>query len=176
MTAALAWSRERPLWAGFAAALAGAVLVRYGVGSAGVIGAFTTAVLVVLARIDFETHRLPNRIVLPSAVLVLAARLVTDPRHWPAWIGAAVGALACFFVLARLNPDGLGMGDVKLTLLLGAALGGAIVPGLLVGALAGAVAGTIVLLRHGRAARKRLLPYGPFLAFGTIAALLVLTP
>ena len=176
MTVALAWSRARPLWTGFAAALAGTMLLRYGLGAPGLIAAFATAVLIVLARIDVETYRLPNRIVLPSAALVLAARLATSPEHWQAWVGASLGAFCCFLVLALVNPGGLGMGDVKLMLLLGAALGGAILPGLLVGTLAGAVAGAIVLARHGRAARGRALPYGPFLAFGAIATMLVLTP
>jgi leader peptidase (prepilin peptidase)/N-methyltransferase len=176
VTAALAWSRARPFWIGFAAALSCAVLVRYGLGAAGVIAALTAAVLVVLSGIDAETHRLPNRIVLPSAALVLAARLATDPGNWQAWIGASLGAFALFLVLALVNPGGLGMGDVKLMLLLGAALGAAILPALVLGTFAGAVAGAIVLARHGRAARKRALPYGPFLAFGAIATMLLLTP
>jgi leader peptidase (prepilin peptidase) / N-methyltransferase len=176
VTAALAWSRARPFWIGFAMTLSCAVLVRYDLGPAGVIAALTAAVLVVLSAIDAETHRLPNRIVLPSAVLVLAARLATSPEHWQAWVGASLGAFACFLVLALVNPGGLGMGDVKLMLLLGAALGGAVLPALVVGTLAGGVAGAIVLVRHGRAARGRALPYGPFLAFGAIAAMLLLTP
>ena len=78
MTVALSWTRARPLGAGFAAVLAGAVLARYGLGAAGLIAAVTTAVLVVLSLIDFESHRLPNLIVLPSAALVLAAQLATS--------------------------------------------------------------------------------------------------
>jgi leader peptidase (prepilin peptidase)/N-methyltransferase len=176
LTAALAWTQARPLGAFFAAALAGAVLVRYGLGAAGLIAAFTTAVLVVLSAIDIETHRLPNRIVLPSAALVLAARVATAPENWQSWVGASLGAFVCFLVLALENPAGVGMGDVKLMLLLGAALGGAVLPGLLVGTFAGGVAGLVVLARNGRAARRVALPYGPFLAFGAIATMLVLTP
>ena len=174
MTAALAWSRARSFWIGFAIALACAVLVRYGIGAAGVIAASTAAVLVVLSGIDAETHRLPNRIVLPSAALILFARLVTSPEHWQAWVGASLGAFTCFLVFALVAP--LGMGDVKLMLLLGAALGAAIVPALLVGTLAGGVAAAVVLVREGREARGRALAYGPFLAFGAIAAMLLQTP
>lgn len=176
MTAALAWTRVRPLGISFAAALAAVVLARYGLGTAGLIAAFTTAVLVVLSVIDAETHRLPNRIVLPSAGLVLLARMVTAPDHWQAWIGASLGAFACFLVLALVHPAGLGMGDVKLMLLLGAALGGAVVPALLVGTLAGGVAGLVVLVREGRRGRRRAIPFGPFLAFGAIAIILLSTP
>ena len=63
-----------------------------------------------------------------------------------------------------------------MTLLLGAALGSAVLPGLLLGTLAGGVAGLVVLAREGRAGRRHAIPYGPFLAFGAIAAILVLTP
>lgn len=176
MTAALVWTRARPLGAGFAAVLAGAVLVRYGPGAAGLIAAITTAVLVVLSLIDFESHRLPNLIVLPSAALVLAAQLATQPEHWQAWIGASLGAFACFLVVALIVPAGLGMGDVKLMLLLGAALGAAVLPALLLGTLAGGVAAVIVLLREGGRARRKAIPYGPFLAFGAIAVMLLQAP
>jgi leader peptidase (prepilin peptidase)/N-methyltransferase len=176
LTAALGWVRVRPLGAFFAAALTAAVLTRYGLGIAGLIAAFTTAVLVVLSVIDFNSHRLPNRIVLPSAALVLAARLASAPEHWKAWLGASLGAFACFLVLALIYPAGLGMGDVKLALLLGAALGGAVLPALLVGTLAAGVAGLVVLARQGVGARRQALPFGPFLAFGAITILLLMTP
>jgi leader peptidase (prepilin peptidase)/N-methyltransferase len=149
------------------------VLIRYGLGAAGLIAATTTAVLVVLSMIDLESHRLPNRIVLPSAALVLAGRLATDPGHWHWWLGASLGAFACFFVFALIVPAGFGMGDVKLMLLLGAALGAAVLPALLLGVLAGGVAGVVVLVREGRDARRKAIPYGPFLAFGAIAVLLL---
>jgi leader peptidase (prepilin peptidase) / N-methyltransferase len=176
LTAALGWVRVRPLGAFFAAALTAAVLIRYGLGIAGLIAAFTTIVLIVLSVIDFDSFCLPNRIVLPSAALVLAARLGSAPEHWNAWIGASLGAFACFLVLALVYPAGLGMGDVKLALLLGAALGGAVLPALLVGTLAAGVAGVVVLAREGLGGRRRALPFGPFLAFGAITILLLMTP
>jgi prepilin signal peptidase PulO-like enzyme (type II secretory pathway) len=176
VTAALSSTRARPIGACFAAVLAGAVLARYGLGAAGLIAAITTAVLVVLSLIDAESHRLPNRIVLPSAALVLAARLATEPEHWQSWLGASLGAFACFLVLALIASAGFGMGDVKLMLLLGAALGAAVLPAVLLGVLAGGVAGVVVLVREGRNARRKAIPYGPFLAFGAIAVMLLQAP
>jgi leader peptidase (prepilin peptidase)/N-methyltransferase len=176
VTSAVTWTRSRPLGACFAALLAGAVLARYGLGAAGLIAAATTAVLVVLSLIDAESHRLPNHIVLPSAAFVLAARLVTEPGHWQAWLGASICAFACFLVLALIVPAGIGMGDVKLMLLLGAALGGAVLPALLLGVLAGGIAGVVVLVREGRGARGNAIAYGPFLAFGAIAVMLLHAP
>lgn len=176
MTAALAWARVRPLGSFLAAALAAAVLARYGPGTAGLIAALTCAVLVVLSVIDVESRRLPNRIVLPTAALVLVARLLTTPESWATWVGAGAGAFACFFLLALVYPGGMGMGDVKLALLLGVALGSAVVPALMIGTLAAALAGIVLLVREGRAARGRAIPFGPFLSFGAVAAILVLTP
>jgi leader peptidase (prepilin peptidase)/N-methyltransferase len=176
LSAALTWARTRPLGSVFAAVIAAAVLARYGTGSAGLIAAVTCAVLVVLSVIDVETRRLPNVIVLPTAAFVLVARLLTDPEHWVTWIGAGLGAFACFFLLALVNPAGLGMGDVKLVLLLGFALGAAVLPALVLGTFAAALAGAVLLAREGREARGRTIPYGPFLAFGAVAVTLLLTP
>ena len=177
MSAAVAWARTRPLGAGCAVVVAFAVLARYGPGSAGVIAAFACAVLVVLAFIDIETGRLPNRIVLPTAALVLVARLVTSPEHWALWLGATFGTAAAFLVLYLVYPAGIGAGDVKLALLLGAALGGAILPALLIGTLAGAVPAIARIARHGAAAARKLhFSYGPYLVFGAIATLLLAAP
>jgi leader peptidase (prepilin peptidase)/N-methyltransferase len=176
VTAAVAWARGRPLGSFFAAAVALAAIARYGAGLDSLIAAFTCAVLVVLSVIDVESRRLPNNIVLPSAALVLAARLLTAPEDWATWLGAGLGAFACFLVLALVYPAGLGLGDVKLALLLGFALGSAVVPGLMIGTLAAALAGIALLVREGRDARRRTIPFGPFLAFGTIVAILLYTP
>jgi leader peptidase (prepilin peptidase) / N-methyltransferase len=175
MTEALAWTRARPLGSTLAAGLAAAALARYGLSAAGLIAAFTCGVLVVLSVIDFESHRLPNNIVLPSAAIVLVARLASA-EHWQAWLGAGLAAFAFFLVFALIYPAGLGMGDVKLALVLGFALGGAVLPALVVGTLAGGAAGIVLLVRNGAEARRRAIPFGPFLAFGAIAVLLISTP
>jgi leader peptidase (prepilin peptidase) / N-methyltransferase len=176
MTAALAWTRARPIGSLLATGLGAAALARYGFTAEGLIAAFTCGVLVVLSVIDIASHRLPNKIVLPSAAIVLVARLATEPEHWQAWLGAGLGAFAFFLVFALIYPAGLGMGDVKLALLLGFALGGAVLPALMVGTLAGAAAGIVLLARNGTQARRRAIPYGPFLAFGAIAILLLSAP
>ena len=64
------------------------------------------------------------------------------------------------------------MGDVKLAALLGFYLGRAVAPALLIAFAAGALVGVAMMLRHGAAARKRAIPFGPFLALGGIVGLL----
>lgn len=176
MTSTLGWTRQRPAGSVLAAATAAVMLARYGFDAAGLIAAFASAVLVVLSLIDIESRRLPSRIVLPAAGLVLLARLLTAPAHWAAWLGGALGATAFLMVFALAFPAGLGMGDVKLTLLLGAMLGGAVPVALLLGTSAGAGAAVALLVRDGRRALGRTMAFGPFLAFGAIATALLLAP
>jgi leader peptidase (prepilin peptidase) / N-methyltransferase len=65
----------------------------------------------------------------------------------------------------------MGMGDVKLALLLGAMLGRTVPVGLMVGMVAALVPSVVLLARHGSAARKMGIPFAPFLAVGALVAL-----
>ena len=84
---------------------------------------------------------------------------------------AAVAAAAFLFLPSLLAKGGVGMGDVKLALLLGAALGRGVAVALLLGCLAASVAGVTLLVRHGSGARKTAVAFAPFLAFGAVAAI-----
>jgi leader peptidase (prepilin peptidase) / N-methyltransferase len=159
-----------------AAVTAVAVALRYGADSAGAVAATAAFVLVVLAAIDLEQRRVPNAIVVPAAALVLACRIATDPHRAWIWAAAAFGAALAFFVLAVAYPPGLGMGDVKLVLLIGATLGSSVVVGLLLGTLTAGLTGGVLLARHGSAARRRTLAYAPFLCFGALVTLLLVRP
>jgi leader peptidase (prepilin peptidase)/N-methyltransferase len=65
----------------------------------------------------------------------------------------------------------MGMGDVKLALLMGAALGRTVSVALMVGMLAAMIPGVFLFARHGSKARKMGIPFGPFLAIGSVVAL-----
>jgi leader peptidase (prepilin peptidase)/N-methyltransferase len=151
--------------------LGGACLVAFGFGPRAWIAAFFSAVLVVLSAIDLERRLLPNRIVLPSAVLVLAAQVAFFPDRALEWLLACVGAALFLFLPLLARPSGMGMGDVKLALLLGAALGKSVVPGLVIGLLSAVPVSLYLLGRYGSSARTRAIPFGPFLAFGAVVAL-----
>jgi leader peptidase (prepilin peptidase)/N-methyltransferase len=137
-------------------------------------------VLVVLSFIDLEHKLLPNRIVFPSLVagvvlLGVAAALGPGVHAWVrALIGAAL-AFAVFLALAIISPRGMGMGDVKLSAVLGLALAyqgwGRLFIGFLLAFGAGAVGG-LALIATRRGGRKSEIPFGPYLALGTVAALL----
>lgn len=138
--------------------------------------------LLVLAGIDQDVHRLPDRIQKPlmliTPVLLLGPALATG--DWWSFARALTGAAlgyAVYFVLAWLGQGGLGWGDVKLAVILGTACGWiswtALWVGLVMGFFIAALWG-IVLIVTRRATRKDYIPLGPFLivgALGTIAAL-----
>jgi leader peptidase (prepilin peptidase) / N-methyltransferase len=156
-----------------AAALGAAAFVRVGASPRGVMAAALLAVLVVLSAIDLRWRLLPNRIVLPATAVALLGQLAISPAGAPVAMAAALGAGALLLLPNVLNPAGIGMGDVKLAALLGAALGTAVVSALFVGFLAMGAAAGALLVRHGRAARQKAIPLGPFLAFGAAVAVLV---
>src|SRR3954452_20600451 len=132
------------------------------------------AVLIALAAIDLDLHLIPNKIVYPAAVWgVISAALIRldDLPTLLAW-GAGAGI---FFLLAALAyPAGMGMGDVKLAAVMGLYLGSSVLVALLVAFLSGTAVGVAIMARHGVAeGRKKGVPFGPFLAFGGIVALMV---
>jgi leader peptidase (prepilin peptidase) / N-methyltransferase len=127
------------------------------------------AVLVTLSVIDLQHRIVPNRIVLPAAAIVLVAHTLIDPS--PAWVLGALGASGFLFAAALAYPKGLGMGDVKLALLLGAMLGASVSVALFLGFLFSLVPAAVLFVRHGRAARKMAIPLVPFLALGSFVAL-----
>jgi leader peptidase (prepilin peptidase) / N-methyltransferase len=151
------------------AALVAGCFVAFGLTAEAFVASFFCVVLVVLSAIDL-THRIvPNRIVLPAALVVLVAQTALDPS--PEWALGALGASGFLFVAALAYPAGMGMGDVKLALLLGAMLGRTVPVGLMVGMVAALVPSVVLLARHGSAARKMGIPFAPFLALGALVAL-----
>jgi leader peptidase (prepilin peptidase) / N-methyltransferase len=156
-----------------AAAVAGAVLGRTGPSAWDVVAAATAGLLVWVAAIDLETRLLPNRLVVPATIVVLLACALFTPDAFVEHALAALAAGGFLFVAAVIRPNDLGMGDVKLAVLLGALLGRGVLQALVIGFCLVAAVGIVLLVRDGRAAMKRQLPLGPFLAFGAVVALLI---
>jgi leader peptidase (prepilin peptidase) / N-methyltransferase len=148
--------------------IAGCVLA-FGLTAEAAVAAVFCAVLVAISAIDLEHRIIPNRIVLPATVVVLAANTARDLS--PEWALAALGASGFLFTAALAYPGGMGMGDVKLALLMGAALGRTVPVALMVGMLTAMVPSVVLLIRHGSKARKMGIPFGPFLAIGSVVAL-----
>ena len=139
------------------------------------------ATLVVQTWIDLRTQRLPRAItytgmVLGGVGLAVAALVNGEPeRIWMSALGAAI-ALVLMGAIYAASRGGMGFGDVILAPLLGMFLGwlnpGIVAPGLFFGFLAGAIVG-VALMVGGKAGRQTAVPFGPFLALGTVVAVFV---
>lgn len=165
-------ARVRMCTAAAGALAATLVVAHFGFGSRALVGVVLVAALAVLAAIDIERRVLPNRIVLPSFVVVLVMQLALFPDQAFEWIAASVGVALVLLIAALAKPGGLGYGDVKLGLLLGAGLGDNVVTCLIVAIFAMWPVAVYLCVRHRGAARKMALPFGPFLAVGAVVALL----
>lgn len=138
------------------------------------------AVSVALAAIDIDVRRLPDRIVLPSAVigvvLLGGADLLRGDLFALGTAGAGSGAAALLFaVLWFVKPGGMGLGDVKLAAVLGLFLGQLGLAQLIVGITGGFVLGGcfgIALLLLRGAGRGTAIPFGPWMLAGAWGGIL----
>ena len=151
--------------------LSAACVAAFGLTADAVVAAFFCIVLVTVSAVDVEHRVVPNRIVLPAAGAVLLAQTLLHPS--PEWALGALAAAGFLFAAAVVYPAGMGMGDVKLALLMGAALGKAVLVALVLGMTAALIPGLYLLARHGSSARKTGIPFAPFLALGSVLALFV---
>lgn len=134
--------------------------------------------LVALSWIDLQTKRLPREIIYATAaigvpLLCVGSLVRREPqRLWMMLLGAAI-ELAVMGLIYFASRGGMGDGDVRLSPLLGAYLGwlnpGLVGVGLFLGFLFGAIVGVGTMVA-GRGGRKTAIPFGPFLALGTLVA------
>ena len=144
-------------------------LVAFGLTLHALAASIFCAALVVITATDL-THRIvPNRVVLPAAAIVLVLMTAWEPS--PEWAAAGLGASTFLLLVALAYPAGMGMGDVKLALLMGVALGRAVAVALPLGMLFAIVPAIFLFARHGSGARKMAIPFAPFLALGSVVAL-----
>lgn len=153
---------------------AAAVALALALGALLVVGALLTVV-------DLRTHRLPNRIILPTypvaAVLLGAGALLAgEPVRVLFMFSGAVLLWLAYFMLRIVYPAGMGFGDVKLAGLLGLYLGFAGWGYLLWGTFAAFCLGGLwglVLIASRRGTLKSAIPFGPFMIGGAVLVLAV---
>jgi len=130
---------------------------------------------------DLREHRLPNRILYPWAgitlgLLVPTALLLGEPLAALRAIAAALTWSAAFLAVRLISPPALGMGDVKLAVVLGLYTGflgwSTVLAAVLMSFLLGGVVSAALLISR-RATAKTPVPFGPFLLLGTAIALTV---
>jgi leader peptidase (prepilin peptidase)/N-methyltransferase len=158
---------------GLGALYAATVAAQWGDPTEIALGLVLVTTLVAITLTDLERRIIPNKILLVAAALAIAIAAVGDPASLPERAIAAVGAGGLFLVAALAYPRGMGLGDVKLAAVMGLLLGREVAPAILVALIAGSVVGLAVIARDGSEARKRAIPFGPFLALGGVVAVLV---
>lgn len=136
------------------------------------LGLVFVSTLVAVTLTDLERRIIPNKVLLVASLLGVAIVAVFDPGSLPERAAAAAAAGGLLFAAALAYPRGMGLGDVKLAATMGLFLGRDVAPALFVALLAGSLFGLALIAREGAAARKRAIPFGPFLALGGVVGLL----
>jgi leader peptidase (prepilin peptidase) / N-methyltransferase len=158
--------------AGTGLAFAATVLVLRDEPAQLVLGLVFVATLATIVLTDLELRLIPNKVLIVSAVAGVALAAALDLSSLPERAIAATAAGGLLFAVALAYPRGMGLGDVKLAAVMGLYLGRAVAPALLIAFAAGALVGLALIARDGAAARKRAIPFGPFLALGGFVGLL----
>ena len=125
--------------------------------------------LAACALFDLVQRRIPNRIVIPAAVTCATLTLVAG---LPLALIADLATVLLLLVVSLCWPAALGMGDVKLALLLVLGLDGSALRALALGVGFAALAGLLRVIRDGRTAWRTSLPLAPFLAAGALMAVI----
>jgi leader peptidase (prepilin peptidase) / N-methyltransferase len=128
-------------------------------------------VLVTITLTDLDLRVIPNKIVIAGSIAAVAIVAAGDAGELGERAIAAAAGGGALFLVVLAYPRGMGMGDAKLVGMMGLFLGRALAPAVLIGFAVGALVGVALIARHGAQARKRAVPFGPFLALGGVIGL-----
>lgn len=137
------------------------------------LGLVLVTTLITVTLTDLEQWIIPNKVLLVATLIGVALVAVFDPSSLPERALAATAGGGLLFLVLLIYPSGMGLGDVKLAAVLGFFLGRNIAPALLAAFLAGSAVGLALIAREGSSARKKAIPFGPFLALGGLVGLLL---
>ncbi len=141
----------------------------FGLSISTIIGIIFSSVLVAVSFIDIDLRIIPNTIVIPFTIVGLALNIYLNPTKWWMPLAFSAGAFAFMLIINLIYPKGMGMGDVKLSLMVGAFLVKSVIAGLFLGFLVGAIFGVAVIIKKRK--MRQTIPFGPFISIGSIIAL-----
>ncbi|MBC7645277.1 MAG: prepilin peptidase [Thermoleophilia bacterium] len=136
------------------------------------------SLLVPLTFIDFDLRILPNRLTYPGTLVGLALSIGLGPQprfraHDLWWLEVLIATFAAsgfLLIAALIRPGGMGLGDVKLAAMMGAFLGSSVAVAMMAGFISALIPSLVLFAIHGVKARKMAIPFGPFLAMGSVIA------
>ncbi len=126
------------------------------------------SLLVIITVSDIAYMLIPNKVLLPFAIVLLIGRIMSplDP-FWDAFVGAVIG-FGILFIIAFLSKGGMGGGDIKLFFVIGLVLGFKLtILALFISSVIGLFAGVLQLIWQKKG-RKHPIPFGPWIALGSI--------
>lgn len=128
------------------------------------------SLLVIITISDIAYMLIPDKVLLPFAVVLLGVRLIIPLESWwDSLLGALVG-FGVLYLIAVVSKGGMGGGDIKLFFVIGLVLGTAnTLLTLFLAAFIGSIAGLILLKWTGRG-RKTPIPFGPSIAVAAVIA------
>ncbi len=132
-------------------------------------GIVLCSVLIAVSFIDIEFRIIPNLMVLPFTLVGLALSILLNLDRWWLPLAFCAGAFTFMLIIHLIYPRGMGMGDVKLSLMIGAFLVKNVIAGLFLGFLIGAIFGIAVIIKKRK--MRQTIPFGPFISLGSITAL-----
>jgi leader peptidase (prepilin peptidase)/N-methyltransferase len=165
-------SRRRWLVAAATAGLFAAVAFRIGLHPQLVPALLVIALIVPASVIDLRLRIIPDAINLPGALLVYLTAVIAQPDRWAELLIGGLAAAAFLGAAWLVHSAGMGLGDVKMVLMIGLALGKFVGVALFAAFAISTVFSAGVLLSKGLRGRKTTFPFGPFLALGAVVAIL----
>ncbi len=133
-------------------------------------GVILCSTLVLISFIDIEFKIIPNVIILPLVIPGLIISIILNLKEWWMPLAFSAGAFLFMLIIHLIYPAGMGMGDVKLSLMIGAFLVRSVIAALFLGFLMGLIYGVSLIIIKKRKL-KQAIPFGPFVSLGSIIAL-----
>jgi len=156
------------------------VMWRYGLTFTGVIFMAYFSVLIVITFIDLDFQIIPDIITIPGSLIgvITGSLLLSDSFNRITLLGftqSIIGLIlgfTLFLIIAEVSKGGMGGGDVKMMAMVGAFTGWkGVLLTTFIGSLVGSIIGIGLMLVKGWG-RKSKIPFGPFLAIGSVITVL----
>jgi len=135
-----------------------------------VVGLLFMSLLIIITVSDIAYMLIPDKVLLPFAIVLLIMRLFSPlSPWWDSLLGAIVG-FGVLLLIAFVSKGGMGGGDIKLFFVLGIVLGTVqTLLTLFLAAFIGSIVGVIILKKSGKG-RKTPIPFGPSISIAAVIA------